>query len=56
MAASRRRRVIEEEHGNHERWLITYADISKAKERLGYSPSTTIEEGLTKFCDWIRRS
>ena len=27
MAASRRRRVIEEEHGNHERWLITYADM-----------------------------
>jgi chemotaxis protein MotB len=27
MAASRRRRVVEEEHENHERWLITYADM-----------------------------
>ena len=34
----------------------TYADISKAKEKLGYSPSTTIEEGIAKFCDWLRSS
>jgi len=34
----------------------TYADISKAKEKLGYSPSTTIEEGIGKFCTWLRSS
>ena len=27
MATTRRRRVMEEEHDNHERWLITYADM-----------------------------
>ncbi len=30
----------------------TYADISKARELLNYSPSTHIEEGLQKFYDW----
>ena len=32
----------------------TYADISKAKANLGYAPSTPIEEGIAKFCEWIR--
>ena len=27
MPTPRRRRVMEEEHENHERWLITYADM-----------------------------
>lgn len=31
----------------------TYADISKAKEWLGYSPQTQMEEGLAKFIDWL---
>ncbi len=30
----------------------TYADISKAKDFLGYSPDITVEEGLEKFSDW----
>jgi len=33
----------------------TYADISKAKELLGYTPDTPIEEGLKKFADWVRQ-
>ena len=32
----------------------TYADISKAKELLGYTPDTPIEEGLREFADWVR--
>lgn len=32
--------------------LITYADISKARERLGYTPSTLIPEGLKRFFAW----
>lgn len=32
----------------------TFADISKAKELLGYSPTTTLHEGLIKFYDWFR--
>ncbi|MEM6821009.1 MAG: GDP-mannose 4,6-dehydratase, partial [Verrucomicrobiota bacterium] len=32
---------------------ITYADISKAKEKLGYDPQTKIEDGLRLFADWF---
>ena len=31
----------------------TYADITKARELLGYSPDTPIEEGLQVFADWV---
>jgi len=31
----------------------TYADISKARQLLGYEPDTPIEEGLQKFADWV---
>ncbi|HII71278.1 TPA: NAD-dependent epimerase/dehydratase family protein [Candidatus Woesearchaeota archaeon] len=31
---------------------ITYADISKAKKLISFSPSTTIEEGMKMFIDW----
>lgn len=32
----------------------TWADISKARELLGYSPETKISEGIPKFVDWFR--
>lgn len=31
----------------------TFADISKAKSLLNYSPATNIEEGLSKFNAWL---
>ncbi len=31
---------------------ITYADISKARERLGYRPTTKIAEGIPRFVEW----
>jgi UDP-glucuronate 4-epimerase len=31
----------------------TFADISKAKELLGYNPRTQLKEGLKKFYDWF---
>jgi len=31
----------------------TYADISKAKELLGYRPKTSIEEGVERFVKWF---
>ena len=34
----------------------TYADISKARELLGYKPSTKISEGIPKFVNWFRES
>lgn len=34
---------------------ITYADIRKAGNVLGYAPATSIEEGLRRFVDWYRQ-
>lgn len=33
---------------------ITYADITKARERLDYRPTTTIEAGIGRFVEWFR--
>lgn len=32
---------------------ITYAEISKARELLGYNPKTKIEQGIPKFVEWF---
>lgn len=32
---------------------VTYADIRRAKEALGYDPATPIREGIRKFADWF---
>lgn len=32
---------------------ITFADVSKAREMLGYSPRVGIEEGLSRFAAWL---
>jgi UDP-glucuronate 4-epimerase len=34
---------------------ITYADVSFAKDLLGYVPSVGIEEGIDRFCQWIEK-
>jgi UDP-glucuronate 4-epimerase len=34
--------------------LITYADVSKARERLGYEPRTPLAQGLRSFVAWYR--
>jgi UDP-glucuronate 4-epimerase len=33
---------------------ITFADVAKARELLGYDPRTKIEEGIPKFVEWFR--
>ena len=33
---------------------VTYADISKAREMLGYNPTTQIADGIPKFVEWFR--
>jgi UDP-glucuronate 4-epimerase len=33
---------------------ITYADIAKARELLGYAPKTNVAEGLRQFVKWLR--
>jgi len=34
--------------------VITYADVSKAREKLGYAPKTLIREGLQRFFTWYQ--
>jgi len=34
---------------------ITYADVSHARELLGWSPQVPIEEGIERFVAWYRR-
>ncbi|HVS64168.1 MAG TPA: NAD-dependent epimerase/dehydratase family protein [Thermoanaerobaculia bacterium] len=33
----------------------THADVSRARELLGYSPSVTIAEGIPRFVSWYRQ-
>ncbi|MEW6066080.1 MAG: NAD-dependent epimerase/dehydratase family protein [Bacillota bacterium] len=33
---------------------ITYADITRSKEKLGYNPTVSLEEGLKIFVQWLR--
>ena len=35
---------------------LTWADISKSRKMLGYSPSTAFEEGIRKFVAWFRET
>ena len=32
---------------------ITYADITKARDLLGYDPKTKIADGIPKFVEWF---
>ena len=34
--------------------LITFADVSKARAKLGYQPTTPIAEGLRRYVAWYR--
>ncbi len=34
---------------------ITYADITKAQEKLGYQPSTSLKDGLVQFVEWFQK-
>jgi len=33
---------------------VTHADITKARQLLGYEPKVNIEEGLSRFVNWLR--
>jgi UDP-glucuronate 4-epimerase len=35
---------------------LTCADISKARQLVGYNPTTKLSEGLPKFIEWFLRS
>jgi UDP-glucuronate 4-epimerase len=32
----------------------TYADVSLAGAKLGFKPTTSIEQGIPKFVEWYR--
>ncbi len=34
---------------------VTFADVSRARELLGYEPSISIEKGIKKFVEWFGR-
>ncbi|PSP82407.1 UDP-glucose 4-epimerase [Halobacteriales archaeon QS_1_68_17] len=34
----------------------THADVSRARDHLGYEPTTTIREGVRRFIDWYRQN
>ena len=34
---------------------VTFADVSKARDLLGYRPRTPLEEGIRRFVQWLRR-
>jgi UDP-glucuronate 4-epimerase len=35
---------------------VTFADIAKAKQMLGYAPRIKIEQGIPLFVDWLNRN
>ena len=35
---------------------LTYADITKSREQLGYRPATKISEGIPKFVEWYLKT
>ncbi len=35
--------------------MVTYADISKARAKLGYAPRTAVAEGLRRYVEWVRQ-
>jgi len=35
---------------------VTFADISRARARLGYNPRVSIERGIPLFVDWFRKN
>jgi GDP-mannose 4,6 dehydratase len=43
--------LLPEQPGDVER---TCADISKAREMLGYNPQVSFEEGIARTADWYR--
>jgi UDP-glucuronate 4-epimerase len=55
-AALGKRAVIERQPCQPGDVPLTCADISKARERLGYNPRVSIEEGITRFVEWLKQA
>lgn len=35
--------------------LVTYADVTKARKKLGYDPHTSVRDGIERFVKWYSR-
>jgi nucleoside-diphosphate-sugar epimerase len=33
---------------------LTHADLTKARQVLGYSPKVSFEEGIRRFAEWLK--
>ena len=33
---------------------ITYADLGKARDHLGYNPTLSVDEGMRRFWEWYQ--
>jgi UDP-glucuronate 4-epimerase len=54
--ALRKKAIIEELPEQRGDMSITYADIEKARRKLGYAPRFSMEEGIERFVAWYRAS
>ena len=36
--------------------LVTCADVTRAREALGYAPSVPVKEGLRRYVEWVHRT
>lgn len=36
--------------------LLICADVSRAKDILGYEPAIHLEDGIRRYVDWVRES
>ena len=52
--ATGKKAVIERKPDQPGDMPATWADISKARQLLGYAPQTKISEGIPKFVEWFR--
>jgi UDP-glucuronate 4-epimerase len=52
--ALRKKAIIEELPEQRGDMSITYADIEKARRKLGYAPRFSMEEGIERFVEWYR--
>jgi UDP-glucuronate 4-epimerase len=46
--------IIQDEPAPASEPLITFADVSKARQMLGYEPKVAVEEGLERFVRWLQ--
>ena len=46
--------LIQDEPSPASEPLITFADVGKARQMLGYEPKVAVEEGLERFVRWLK--